>query len=158
MSCWVGGFADCAEGEHEASAPSTSTHWRSANADRLEIANRRALLHNAKSPLRKHLALAWRLPFPPAYRFRHWPMMKIEMASDGETATLRISGQIDESHLAAIEAEVRRYRPRLVFDLAEATLVDRTVVQFLAAREAEGVELMNCPRYVREWIGRELSQ
>jgi anti-anti-sigma regulatory factor len=85
-------------------------------------------------------------------------MMKIEMASDGETATLRISGQIDEYDLAAIEAEVRRCRQRLVFDLAEATLVDRAVVQFLAAREEEGVELVNCPRYVREWIGRELSR
>jgi len=84
--------------------------------------------------------------------------MKIEMASDGETATLRLSGQIDEYHLAAIEEEVRRYRPRLVFDLAEVTLVDRAVVQSLAAREAEGVELLNCPRYIREWIGRELSR
>ena len=85
-------------------------------------------------------------------------MMKIEMASDGKTATLRLSGQIDEYRLAAIEAEVRRYRPRLVFDLAEVTLVDRTVVQFLAAREVDGVELLNCPRYIREWIGREVSQ
>jgi anti-anti-sigma regulatory factor len=85
-------------------------------------------------------------------------MMKIEMASDGETATLRLSGQIDESRLAAIEAEVRRYLPRLVFDLAEVTLVDRTVVQFLAAREEDGVELLRCPRYIREWIGQEVSQ
>jgi len=85
-------------------------------------------------------------------------MMKIEMASDGETATLRLSGQIEEYYLAAIEAEVRRYRPQLVFDLAEATLVDRAVVQFLAAREAEGVKLVNCPRYIREWIGREMSK
>lgn len=81
--------------------------------------------------------------------------LMIETACDGETATLRLNGQIDEGHLAAIEAEVRRYRLRLVFDLTEATLVDRAVVQFLAAREGEGVELLNCPRYIREWIGRE---
>ena len=81
--------------------------------------------------------------------------LKIEIASDGETATLRLCGQIDQDHLDAIEAELRRYRPRLVFDLAEAALVDRAVVQFLAAREGEGVELLNCPRYIREWIGRE---
>jgi hypothetical protein len=85
-------------------------------------------------------------------------MMKIEMTTDGETATLRLLGQIDEHQSAAVEAEVRRDRPRLVFDLAEATLVDRAVVQFLAAREVEGVELLNCPRYIREWIGRELSR
>jgi len=85
-------------------------------------------------------------------------MIKIDIASDGETATLRLSGQIDQDHLTAIEAELRRFRPRLVFDLAEATLVDRAVVQFLAAREGEGVELLRCPRYIREWIGRERTQ
>ncbi len=83
--------------------------------------------------------------------------LRIETASDGETALLRLSGQIDEDHLAQLHAEIRRYRPRLAFDLTEATLVDRAVVQFLAAREGEGVELLNCPRYIREWIGRELQ-
>jgi hypothetical protein len=82
-------------------------------------------------------------------------MIKLEMASDGETATLRLCGQIDQDHLATIEAELRRYRPRLFFDLAEVMLVDRAVVQFLAAREGEGVELLHCPRYIREWITKE---
>ena len=82
-------------------------------------------------------------------------MLRIDTASEGETATLRLSGHIDESHIAALEAELRRYRPRLVFDLTEATLVDRAVVQFLAAREGEGIELVNCPRYIREWITKE---
>jgi len=81
--------------------------------------------------------------------------LRIETASDGETALLRLSGQIDEDHLVQLQAEIRRYRPRLVCDLTEATLVDRAVVQFLAAREGEGVELLNCPRYIREWITKE---
>jgi hypothetical protein len=84
--------------------------------------------------------------------------LKIEIASDGATATLRLCGQIDQDQLDGIAAELRRYRPRLVFDLAEAMLVDRAVVQFLAAREGEGIELLNCPRYIREWIARERSQ
>jgi len=62
--------------------------------------------------------------------------LRIATASDGETALLRLSGQIDEDHLVQLQAEIRRYRPRLVFDLTDATLVDRAVVQFLAAREA----------------------
>jgi anti-anti-sigma regulatory factor len=82
-------------------------------------------------------------------------MMKIEIVRDGDMVTLRISGQVDEQHLTAIRTEVRRCRPRIVLDLAEATLVDRAVVRFLAARESEGVELRNCPRYIRRWIGRE---
>ena len=81
--------------------------------------------------------------------------LKIATASDGETAVLLLSGQIEEDHLAQLDVEIRRYRPRLVFDLAEATLVDRAAVRFLAAREGEGIELVNCPRYIREWITNE---
>jgi hypothetical protein len=84
--------------------------------------------------------------------------LKIDIASDGETATFRLSGCIEEDHLVALRAEVRRYRPRLVFDLAETTLVDLAVVRFLAAHEGEGVELRRCPRYIREWIARERGQ
>ena len=84
--------------------------------------------------------------------------LKIESGFDGKTATLRLSGRIEEDHLAAIQEEVRRYHPRLAFNLGEATLVDREVVRFLAEREVEGVELIDCPRYIREWIARERSR
>jgi hypothetical protein len=83
--------------------------------------------------------------------------LKIESAFDGRAATLRLSGRIEGDHLAAIQEEVKRYRPHLVFNLGEATLVDREVVRFLAAREVEGVELLECPRYIREWIAQERS-
>jgi len=84
--------------------------------------------------------------------------LKIEIASDGETATFQLSGRIEEDHLVELQAEVQRYRPRLVFDLAETTLVDLAVVRFLAAHEWAGVQLLRCPRYIREWIGQERSQ
>ena len=84
--------------------------------------------------------------------------LKIESAFDGKAATLRLSGRIEGDHIAAIQDEVKRYHPRLAFNLGEATLVDREVVCFLAAQEAEGVELVECPRYIREWIARERSQ
>jgi anti-anti-sigma regulatory factor len=84
--------------------------------------------------------------------------LKIEIASDGDTATFRLSGRIEETHLVELQTEVQRYRPRLVFDLAETTLVDLAVVRYLAAHEVDDVELLRCPRYVREWIARERSQ
>jgi hypothetical protein len=84
--------------------------------------------------------------------------LKIDIASDGNTATFRLSGRIEQAHLVQLQAEVQRYRPRLVFDLAETTLVDLAVVRYLAAHEVDGVELLRCPRYVREWIARERSQ
>jgi len=84
--------------------------------------------------------------------------LRIEIASDGETATFQLSGCIEEVHLVELQAQVQRYRPRLVFDLAETTLVDLAVIRFLTAHEADGVELLRCPRYIREWIARERIQ
>ena len=42
--------------------------------------------------------------------------------------------------------------------LKEVRLVDREAVQFLARCETEGVELDNCPAYIREWIEKERTQ
>jgi hypothetical protein len=84
--------------------------------------------------------------------------LKIAITADGETATFRLSGRIEEDHLGELRAEVLRYRPRLVFDLAETTLVDLAAVRLLAAYEVDGIELLRCPRFIREWIARERSQ
>jgi hypothetical protein len=81
--------------------------------------------------------------------------LKIAIACDGETATFRLSGCIEQDHLVELQAEVRRYRPPLVVDLTETTLVDLAAVRFLATHEGHGVELLRCPRYIREWIALE---
>jgi hypothetical protein len=43
---------------------------------------------------------------------------------------------------------------RLAIDLSEVTLVSQEVVEALAVAEANGIELRNCPAYVREWVSR----
>ena len=40
----------------------------------------------------------------------------------------------------------------IVLDLKDLTLVDQDTVNFLRRREADNVELRNCPAYIREWI------
>jgi hypothetical protein len=45
-----------------------------------------------------------------------------------------------------------------ILDLTEVTLVDIAVVRFLMRCENEGVELVECPPYVREWIVRERAE
>ncbi|MBV8552790.1 MAG: hypothetical protein JOY54_15960 [Acidobacteriaceae bacterium] len=42
----------------------------------------------------------------------------------------------------------------VALDLTEVNLVDRQGVKLLAASEANGIELRNCPAYVREWVSR----
>jgi hypothetical protein len=47
---------------------------------------------------------------------------------------------------------------RFALDLKEVQLVDRDTVRFLARCEADGIQLENCPAYIREWIARERDQ
>jgi len=46
----------------------------------------------------------------------------------------------------------------VVLDLKNVVLVDREIVQFLHACETNGIELRNCPPYIRAWITQEATQ
>jgi len=46
----------------------------------------------------------------------------------------------------------------VAIDLKDVLLVDREAVNLLAASEFNGLELRNCPAYIREWITRERVQ
>lgn len=48
--------------------------------------------------------------------------------------------------------------PRQILDLSEVTLVDQEVIRFLIRCEDAGIELVECPPYVREWILRERTE
>ena len=71
------------------------------------------------------------------------------------TVVLRISGRIDAEHVSELRACLLRHGPHVVLDLDEVQLVDVAVVRFLTRCEAEGMELRNCSRYIREWMDRE---
>ena len=43
----------------------------------------------------------------------------------------------------------------VVLDLGEVKLVDVDVVRFLSDAEGAGIELRNCPPFIRAWIERE---
>ena len=43
----------------------------------------------------------------------------------------------------------------VALDLEEVDLVDVESVRFLNAREAEGISVLHCSPYIREWMLRE---
>jgi len=71
------------------------------------------------------------------------------------TVVLRISGRIDAEHVSELRACLSRHGPNVVLDLDEVRLVDVAVVRFLVHCEADGTELRNCSRYIRQWMDRE---
>ena len=78
-----------------------------------------------------------------------------ELSDDPINTTFVLSGRIRSNRVQQLRVLFKQVRRRIVLDLAEIILVDREAVVFLADCEAKGIELRNCPAFIREWIRRE---
>jgi len=76
---------------------------------------------------------------------------------DGPTV-LRISGRITVDGIDVLRLAIDQERGPLAIDLEEVSLVDSGAVNFLAVNEANGIELRNCPAYIREWVDQERAR
>ncbi len=81
--------------------------------------------------------------------------LKIERLSGKRRTRIRLSGAFRSEHLDQLKAEIERGGPRVALDLEEVDLVDVEGVRFLNACEAEGISVLHCSPYIREWMLRE---
>jgi hypothetical protein len=82
-------------------------------------------------------------------------VLRIETSSNGQTTTLRLSGRIESEQLPLLQVQIEGCSQKTILNLEEVGLVDRAAVRFLGLCESNGVELLNCSLYIREWILRE---
>jgi hypothetical protein len=81
--------------------------------------------------------------------------LKIERYSEGPSTTIRLIGRVQAEHLAELEKQIRESGSKIVIDLEQVNLVDVQVVRFLGACEAQGITLLDCSPYIRDWISKE---
>ena len=81
-------------------------------------------------------------------------MLKIQRSEDKGLAIFALSGRIEENNVSDLQKllQAEANDAAITLDLTEVTLADRETVRFLAACEARGIMLVNCPPYIREWI------
>ena len=79
-------------------------------------------------------------------------ILRIVEESDDEKIVLRLIGRIESEHVRDLETQVTNETRVVVLDLAEIKLVNHAAIRFLRRSEDSGIELRNCPPYVREWI------
>jgi hypothetical protein len=85
-------------------------------------------------------------------------MLRIEIARYGAVSVLRLIGHVGSTHVDELRAVIRGPYRTAMLDLDEVSLIDLDAVRFLVACEAEGIELIRCSRYIREWMKREPHQ
>jgi len=86
-------------------------------------------------------------------------MLRIQRRGNGEVV-LTVHGRLEAdnvSELSELLSAESAGRP-LVLDLKDVVLVNRDVVRFLRVCEADGIELRNCPPYIRAWMTQEAKQ
>ena len=81
--------------------------------------------------------------------------LKIVKDSTGSGTTIRLIGRMQLEHLEELKTQMENSRSKVTLDLNEVSLVDVDVVRFLANCEVEGVTILNCSPYIRDWIGKE---
>jgi hypothetical protein len=77
---------------------------------------------------------------------------KIERLGTQQMIVFRVSGHIQSEHVNMLEELIAREEGQVGLDLDELTLVDRDAVSYLALCELRGIELRNCPPFLREWV------
>jgi hypothetical protein len=80
------------------------------------------------------------------------------LLTEKNVVILRISGRITGDDMDVLRGAIDQERGVVVIDLDEVGLVDRATVNLLVLCEGKGIELRNCPAYIREWIDRERAQ
>jgi len=70
-------------------------------------------------------------------------------SSTGARTRTTIVPQGDELHMSPDLGQ------QIVLDIKDLTLFGQSDIDFLARCEAAGIKLMNCARYVRDWIARQ---
>jgi hypothetical protein len=83
-------------------------------------------------------------------------MLKITRVVNGEVVFC-LSGRMDAENVGEMEALLSREAIDgiIALELKDLRLVDQDVVSFLRRTEAGGIQLKNCPAYIREWINGE---
>jgi anti-anti-sigma regulatory factor len=81
-------------------------------------------------------------------------MLRIGRSEHEGLAIFSLSGRIEEQQVSELREllEAEGEGRDLMLDLEEVRLVDREAVRFLAACQARGIKLRNCPSYIQEWM------
>jgi hypothetical protein len=90
-------------------------------------------------------------------------MLRIERTRigthDDAFVLFTVSGRLDAEHLRELQRVLDQDAGlRRQLDLADVSLVEREVIGYLRRCTGDGIQLVNCPIYIIEWIAAEGDQ
>lgn len=82
-------------------------------------------------------------------------MLKIKRIREEPRTRICLSGELRFPHLIDLRAEIEQVGQPATLDLDEVDVVDIDGIRFLNECQARGIQLVNCSRYIREWMLQE---
>ena len=91
---------------------------------------------------------------------RHRGMtLRIERITERGSVVFVFSGRIRSNQLADLQSLLLSSQSSVIaLDLRNVKLVDRATVRFLSRLRSDGIELRNCPQYIRDWVAQEADE
>ena len=81
--------------------------------------------------------------------------LKIRRIQEEHGIRICLSGANRSEHLADLRADIEQFGPPATLDLEEVSVIDIDGIRFLNECQAQGVQVVNCPPYIREWMLQE---
>jgi anti-anti-sigma regulatory factor len=77
------------------------------------------------------------------------------LVSEENAMVFTVCGRLDIECLDTLKELIEAEDAKIVLDLSEVTLAGRDAATSLAGCEFKGIELRNCPAFLRGWIDKE---
>jgi hypothetical protein len=81
--------------------------------------------------------------------------LRIERSARQRFTVFTLTGRMEAEHVVELKELFDSDYRNIILDLRELRLADRDAVKFLRSCERDGMNLENCPAYVRGWMDRE---
>jgi ABC-type transporter Mla MlaB component len=78
--------------------------------------------------------------------------LRIKRLCENHGTRICLSGELRYAHLVNLRTEIERFGQPATSDLDEVSVVDIDGIRFLNEFQAQGIQLMNCSPYIREWM------
>jgi hypothetical protein len=81
------------------------------------------------------------------------------LSEQSGSITLGVGGKVCRRTLPELDRLIalEQKRRHVLLDLSEVTLLDQEAARFFGAKLLRGVELVNCPPYIRHWISPQIA-
>jgi anti-anti-sigma regulatory factor len=77
------------------------------------------------------------------------------LVSEEDHIVFHVCGRVDIECLNTLKELIEAENVKIVLDLSEVTLAGCDAAVFFAVCELKGIELRNCPAFLRGWVDKE---